>query len=215
MALERALQAARQGDVEALRGLRAAGLLRPGLRDALGASPAHHAARAGRLACLRYLAAEAALRGDARARNGATPAHDAAATGNLACLQWLLTQGGCGVQVRAGTRGAAEGPSVARAAGEAFRGPVWVAVAAGGRSRVALPTPPTASRGPSQPARAGLRRAERAASDGPGECPANRRGSAARAAHIPRGCRPLPGLHNGGTGAVSGLPRGRPRVKDM
>ncbi|XP_064326117.1 espin [Phalacrocorax carbo] len=98
MALERALLAARQGDVEALRGLRAAGLLRPGLRDALGASPAHHAARAGRLACLRYLAAEAALRGDARARNGATPAHDAAATGNLACLQWLLTQGGCGVQ---------------------------------------------------------------------------------------------------------------------
>ncbi|KAM8989584.1 espin isoform 2-T2 [Ara ararauna] len=98
MALERALLAARQGDVEALRGLRAAGLLRPGLRDALGASPAHHAARAGRLACLRFLAAEAALRGDARARNGATPAHDAAATGNLACLQWLLTQGGCGVQ---------------------------------------------------------------------------------------------------------------------
>ncbi|XP_071432017.1 espin isoform X2 [Pithys albifrons albifrons] len=98
MALERTLLAARQGDVEALRGLRAAGLLRPGLRDALGASPAHHAARAGRLACLRYLAAEAALRGDARARNGATPAHDAAATGNLACLQWLLTQGGCGVQ---------------------------------------------------------------------------------------------------------------------
>ncbi|XP_074780686.1 espin isoform X2 [Athene noctua] len=98
MALERALLAARQGDVEALRGLRAAGLLRPGLRDALGASPAHHAARAGRLGCLRYLAAEAALRGDARARNGATPAHDAAATGNLACLQWLLTQGGCGVQ---------------------------------------------------------------------------------------------------------------------
>ncbi|XP_031987267.1 espin isoform X2 [Corvus moneduloides] len=98
MALERVLLAARQGDVEALRGLRAAGLLRPGLRDALGASPAHHAARAGRLACLRYLAAEAALRGDARARNGATPAHDAAATGNLACLQWLLTQGGCGVQ---------------------------------------------------------------------------------------------------------------------
>ncbi|XP_071623055.1 espin isoform X2 [Heliangelus exortis] len=98
MALERALLAARQGDVEALRGLRAAGLLRPGLRDALGASPAHHAARAGRLACLRYLASEAALRGDARARNGATPAHDAAATGNLACLQWLLTQGGCGVQ---------------------------------------------------------------------------------------------------------------------
>lgn len=98
-ALERALLAARQGDVDTLRALRAEGLLRPGLRDPLGASPAHHAARAGKLNCLRYLVEEAALRGDARARNGATAAHDAAATGNLACLQWLLAQGGCGVQV--------------------------------------------------------------------------------------------------------------------
>ncbi|XP_019353971.2 espin isoform X2 [Alligator mississippiensis] len=97
-ALERALLAARQGDVDTLRALRAEGLLRPGLRDPLGASPAHHAARAGKLNCLRYLVEEAALRGDARARNGATAAHDAAATGNLACLQWLLAQGGCGVQ---------------------------------------------------------------------------------------------------------------------
>uniref|UniRef100_A0A8C3S458 Espin n=1 Tax=Chelydra serpentina TaxID=8475 RepID=A0A8C3S458_CHESE len=98
MALERALLAARQGDVDTLKSLQAEGLLQPGLRDALGASPAHHAARAGKLNCLRYLVEEAALRGNSRARNGASPGHDAAATGNLACLQWLLTQGGCCVQ---------------------------------------------------------------------------------------------------------------------
>ncbi|KAM9115864.1 espin [Pangshura tecta] len=98
MALERALLAARHGDVDTLKSLQAEGLLQPGLRDALGASPAHHAARAAKLNCLRYLVEEAALPGNGRARNGATPGHDAAATGNLACLQWLLTQGGCCVQ---------------------------------------------------------------------------------------------------------------------
>lgn len=99
MALERALVAARQGDVDTLKSLQEQRLLQPGLRDPLGASPAHHAARAGKLKCLRYLVEEAALRGNGRARNGATPGHDAAATGSLACLQWLLTQGGCCVQV--------------------------------------------------------------------------------------------------------------------
>uniref|UniRef100_A0A8D2J404 Espin n=1 Tax=Varanus komodoensis TaxID=61221 RepID=A0A8D2J404_VARKO len=99
MALERALQAARQGDVDTLKSLQAEGQLQPAaLRDPLGASPAHHAARAGKLNCLRYLVEDAALAGCGRARNGATPGHDAAATGNLACLQWLLTQGGCRVQ---------------------------------------------------------------------------------------------------------------------
>lgn len=108
MALERALQAARQGDVDTLKSLQGEGQLQPAsLRDPLGASPAHHAARAGKLNCLRYLVEEAGLAGNGRARNGATPGHDAAATGNLACLQWLLTQGGCRVQV--GTAAAAVG----------------------------------------------------------------------------------------------------------
>uniref|UniRef100_M3Y614 Espin n=1 Tax=Mustela putorius furo TaxID=9669 RepID=M3Y614_MUSPF len=98
MALERALQAARQGDLDVLKSLHAAGLLKPSLRDPLDALPVHHAARAGKLHCLRFLVEEAALPATARARNGATPAHDAAATGHLACLQWLLSQGGCGVQ---------------------------------------------------------------------------------------------------------------------
>uniref|UniRef100_A0A8D1PM65 Espin n=1 Tax=Sus scrofa TaxID=9823 RepID=A0A8D1PM65_PIG len=98
MALEQALQAARQGDLDVLRSLHAARLLGPSLRDPLDALPVHHAARAGKLHCLRFLVEEAVLPAAARARNGATPAHDAAATGHLACLQWLLSQGGCGVQ---------------------------------------------------------------------------------------------------------------------
>nr|KAF6294270.1 espin [Pipistrellus kuhlii] len=98
MALEQALQAARQGELDVLRALHAAGRLQPSLRDPLDALPVHHAARAGKLHCLRFLVEEAALPAAARARNGATPAHDAAATGHLACLQWLLSQGGCRVQ---------------------------------------------------------------------------------------------------------------------
>ncbi|XP_077007593.1 espin isoform X2 [Tamandua tetradactyla] len=98
MALEQALQAARQGELDVLKSLHASGLLAPSLRDPLDALPVHHAARAGKLHCLRFLVEEAALPAAARARNGATPAHDAAATGHLACLQWLVSQGGCGVQ---------------------------------------------------------------------------------------------------------------------
>ncbi|XP_074190269.1 espin isoform X3 [Rhinolophus sinicus] len=98
MALEQALQAARQGELDVLKSLHAAGLLGPSLRDPLDALPVHHAARAGKLHCLRFLVEEAALPAAARARNGATAAHDAAATGHLACLQWLLSQGGCRAQ---------------------------------------------------------------------------------------------------------------------
>ncbi|KAM9241966.1 espin isoform 2-T2 [Dugong dugon] len=98
MALEQALQAARQGELDVLKALHAAGQLGPSLRDPLDALPVHHAARAGKLHCLRFLVEEASLPAAARARNGATPAHDAAATGHLACLQWLLSQGDCRVQ---------------------------------------------------------------------------------------------------------------------
>ncbi|KAK2488897.1 hypothetical protein MC885_002835, partial [Smutsia gigantea] len=98
MALEQALQAARQGELDVLKSLHTAGLLGPSLRDPLDALPVHHAARAGKLHCLRFLVEEAALPAAARARNGATPAHDAAATGHLSCLQWLLSTGDCRVQ---------------------------------------------------------------------------------------------------------------------
>uniref|UniRef100_A0A8C6PYK5 Espin n=2 Tax=Nothobranchius TaxID=28779 RepID=A0A8C6PYK5_NOTFU len=92
---DRALLAARKGDVQSLKAQLAAKVLNSDIKDALGASPVHHAARAGKLSCLRFLVDEAGLPGNCVANNGATPAHDAAATGNLACLQWLLTQGGC------------------------------------------------------------------------------------------------------------------------
>ncbi|KAJ3587020.1 hypothetical protein NHX12_013411 [Muraenolepis orangiensis] len=100
MAVENTLLAARQGDVQALKGHLGTKELSCEVRDALGASPVHHAARAGRLTCLRFLVEEAGLPGNTLANNGASPAHDAAATGNLACLQWLLTQGGCRAEDR-------------------------------------------------------------------------------------------------------------------
>uniref|UniRef100_H2UPJ9 Espin n=1 Tax=Takifugu rubripes TaxID=31033 RepID=H2UPJ9_TAKRU len=93
--VDRTLLAARQGDLQTLREHLAAKSLTGDVKDALGATPAHHAARAGKLSCLRFLVEEAGLAGNSVANNGASPAHDAAATGNLACLQWLLTQGGC------------------------------------------------------------------------------------------------------------------------
>lgn len=116
MALERALQAARQGELEALRSLHATGLLEPTLRDPLDALPVHHAARAGKLQCLRFLVEDVEMPASSRARNGATPAHDAAATGHLACLQWLLSQGGCKVQV---------GPRHSRASWGSLPGRTW------------------------------------------------------------------------------------------
>lgn len=97
--VDRTLLAARQGDLQTLREHLAAKSLTGDVKDALGATPAHHAARAGKLSCLRFLVEEAGLAGNCVANNGASPAHDAAATGNLACLQWLLTQGGCRPEV--------------------------------------------------------------------------------------------------------------------
>lgn len=97
--VDRTLLAARQGDLQILREHLAAKSLTGDVKDALGATPAHHAARAGKLSCLRFLVEEAGLPGNCVANNGASPAHDAAATGNLACLQWLLMQGGCRPEV--------------------------------------------------------------------------------------------------------------------
>ncbi|XP_055964363.1 espin-like protein [Sorex fumeus] len=98
MAEPRALAAAKDGDLATLERLLEAGVLRPGIADALGAGLVHHAARAGHLACVQFLVQRAGLPGNQRACNGATPAHDAAATGGLTELQWLVREGGCGLQ---------------------------------------------------------------------------------------------------------------------
>ncbi|XP_058389277.1 espin-like protein isoform X2 [Diceros bicornis minor] len=95
---QRALAAAKDGDLATLQRLLEAGALGPGITDALGAGLVHHATRAGHLACVKFLVQRAKLPGNQRAHNGATPVHDAAATGSLAELCWLVREGGCGLQ---------------------------------------------------------------------------------------------------------------------
>lgn len=101
---QRALTAAKDGDLAALEQLLEAGALGPGIVDAVGAGLVHHATRAGRLACVKFLVQQAKLPGNQRAHNGATPVHDAAATGSLAELCWLVREGGCGLQVSGDSR---------------------------------------------------------------------------------------------------------------
>ncbi|XP_032428489.1 espin-like protein [Xiphophorus hellerii] len=98
MVLHRAIQAARDADLAALRSLASSGQLSLAVCDAQGAGPVHHAARCGRLACLQLLVSDLGLPADSRASNGATAAHDAAATGNIRELQWLVQRGGCSVE---------------------------------------------------------------------------------------------------------------------
>lgn len=101
MVLHNAIQAAREGNVDALRALRESGCLSPTIADAQGASPVHHAARCGQLDCLQFLVKEAHLPCHIRTKNGATPAHDATVTGHVRELEWLLRQGNCGIEVSA------------------------------------------------------------------------------------------------------------------
>ncbi|XP_043984572.1 LOW QUALITY PROTEIN: espin-like protein [Gambusia affinis] len=98
MVLHRAIQAARDADLAALRSLASSGQLSPAICDSQGAGPVHHAARCGRLDCLQLLVSDLGLPADSRASNGATAAHDAAATGNIRELQWLVQRGGCRVE---------------------------------------------------------------------------------------------------------------------
>uniref|UniRef100_A0A3P9PKV4 Espin like n=1 Tax=Poecilia reticulata TaxID=8081 RepID=A0A3P9PKV4_POERE len=98
MVPQRAIQAARDADLAALRSLASSGQLSPAICDAQGAGPVHHAARCGRLDCLQLLVSDLGLPADSRASNGATAAHDAAATGNIRELQWLVERGGCSVE---------------------------------------------------------------------------------------------------------------------
>lgn len=104
MVLHQAIQAARDGDLEALRDLASSAHLSPPISDSQGAGPVHHAARCGRLHCLQFLVSDLGLPADPRASNGATPAHDAAATGNIRELQWLVDRGGCNTQVSPSTQ---------------------------------------------------------------------------------------------------------------
>ncbi|XP_037530938.1 espin-like protein [Nematolebias whitei] len=98
MVPHRAIQAAREGDLAALRDLASSGSLPSDISDAQGAGPVHYAARCGQLDCLQLLVRDLGLSAESRALNGASPAHDAAATGNNRELQWLVDQGGCNIE---------------------------------------------------------------------------------------------------------------------
>ncbi|XP_053245670.1 espin-like protein [Podarcis raffonei] len=95
---QRAILAAKEGDLPMLEQLHIDGTLDQNITDCSGAGLVHHASRAGRLECLKFLVLQAKLPGNQRANNGATPAHDAAAMGNLAELKWLIKDGGYSMQ---------------------------------------------------------------------------------------------------------------------
>ena len=93
--IERALRAARRGDLRTLVSLDLKGRTIQELSDEKGASVVHHGARSGKVAILRHLVEVVGLSGSTRSYVGATPAHDAAATGGRDTLQWLLEHTGC------------------------------------------------------------------------------------------------------------------------
>ncbi|XP_056315926.1 espin-like protein [Danio aesculapii] len=98
MVLQKAIAAAREGDLQGLRELAQTGCLTGAIVDAQGAGLMHHAARCGQLDCLCFLATEAGLAADTKALNGATPVHDAAATGHTRELKWLVQVARCNVK---------------------------------------------------------------------------------------------------------------------
>ncbi len=99
MVLQKAIAAAREGDLQSLRELAETGCLTSTIVDTQGAGLVHHAARCGQLDCLCFLVTEAGLDANTRALNGATPVHDAAATGHTQELKWLVQVARCNVQV--------------------------------------------------------------------------------------------------------------------
>lgn len=100
MVPHRAFQAAREGDLAALRDLASSSSLPSDISDAQGAGPVHYAARCGQLDCLQLLVRDLGLSAESRALNGASPVHDAAASGNNRELKWLVDQGGCNIKAR-------------------------------------------------------------------------------------------------------------------
>ncbi|XP_036611723.1 espin-like protein [Trichosurus vulpecula] len=91
---QRALLAAKYGDLTTLKKFFENGVLDQTVTDSLGAGLVHHASRAGQLECLKFLIEHVKVPGNQRAKNRATPVHDAAAMGHLAELHWLVREGG-------------------------------------------------------------------------------------------------------------------------
>ncbi|XP_046328941.2 espin-like isoform X1 [Haliotis rufescens] len=99
MVANRALEAAKSGDIAILQSL-----AEPAREaDKHGATCLHYAARGGNVKTIEFLVKKKGFNAIKRSNVGATPAHDAAATGNLAALKWILENTECKVDDQDGT----------------------------------------------------------------------------------------------------------------
>ena len=97
---ERALIAAKDGDLQTLRSLRRS---TPFAADGFGATALHYASRTGQMECVKWLVEAIGISPNVRGRSGATPLHDAAAQGQLDCVKYFLASGAVDVETRDGS----------------------------------------------------------------------------------------------------------------
>lgn len=88
--VERALIAAKDGDLQTLRSLRR---VVPMAADGFGATALHYATRTGQMECVEWLVEAVGISYNVRGTSGATPMHDAAAQGQLECVKYFLANG--------------------------------------------------------------------------------------------------------------------------
>ncbi|XP_046584423.1 espin-like isoform X2 [Haliotis rubra] len=99
MVANRALEAAKSGDIDILQSLTEPARV----ADKHGATCLHYAARGGSVKTIEFLVKKKGFNAIKRSNVGATAAHDAAATGNLAALKWILENTECKVDDQDGT----------------------------------------------------------------------------------------------------------------
>lgn len=88
--VERALIAAKDGDLQTLRSLRR---VVPMAADGFGGTALHYATRTGQMQCVEWLVEAVGISYNVRGTSGATPMHDAAAQGQLECVKYFLANG--------------------------------------------------------------------------------------------------------------------------